>query len=70
MHKIQPKSMNFNCVFTSCNYKRNDIEEKEFIKHLKELHVDEILDISNKENIPVSMAEMIIVSNSKVFINS
>ncbi|WP_048119260.1 hypothetical protein [Nitrosopumilus adriaticus] len=62
--------MNFNCVFTSCNYKRNDIEEKEFIKHLKELHVDEILDISNKENIPVSMAEMIIVSNSKVFINS
>ncbi|AJW71024.1 hypothetical protein NADRNF5_1338 [Nitrosopumilus adriaticus] len=70
MHKIQPKPMNFNCVFTSCNYKRNDIEEKEFIKHLKELHVDEILDISNKENIPVSMAEMIIVSNSKVFINS
>jgi len=62
--------MNFNCVFPSCNYKRNDVEEEEFIKHLKEVHVDEILDISNKENIPVSMAEMITVSNSIVFINS
>ena len=62
--------MNFNCVFASCIYKRNDIEEEEFLKHLKEEHHDEILDISNKENIPIKMAEMITVSNSKVFINS
>jgi hypothetical protein len=62
--------LNFNCVFPSCNYKRNDIEEDEFLKHLKEVHSDEIIDISNKENIPVQMAEMITASNSKVFINS
>jgi hypothetical protein len=27
-------------------------------------------DISKKENIPIKMAEMITISNSKVFINS
>ena len=62
--------MNFNCIFTSCNYKRNNIEEEEFLKHLKEEHHNEILDISKKENIPIKMAEMIATSNSKVFINS
>ena len=29
--------MNFNCVFPSCNYKRNDIEEEEFLIHLNPL---------------------------------
>ena len=62
--------MNFNCVFPSCNYKRNDIEEEEFIEHLKEEHHNEMRDISKKENIPIKMAEMMTVSNSKVFINS
>ncbi|KAF6247658.1 MAG: hypothetical protein KJO99_01795 [Nitrosopumilus sp.] len=62
--------MNFNCVFTSCNYKHNDIEEEEFLKHLKEVHRDEILEISNKENMEIEAVEMITVSNSKVFINS
>ncbi|MBT4973174.1 MAG: hypothetical protein HOM82_02875 [Thaumarchaeota archaeon] len=62
--------MNFNCVFPSCDYKENNIEEKEFIRHLKEKHHDEMKSISDKENIPVGMAEMITVSNSKVFINS
>jgi len=62
--------MNFNCIFTSCNYKHNTIEEEEFLRHLKEEHHNEILDISKKENIPIKMAEMIATSNSKVFINS
>ncbi|MDH3204802.1 MAG: hypothetical protein OEL81_09025 [Nitrosopumilus sp.] len=62
--------MNFNCVFPSCNYKRNDIEEKEFLKHLKEEHHNEMSDISKKENMSIKMAEMITISNSKVFINS
>jgi len=62
--------LNFNCAFSSCNYKRNDIEEEEFLRHLKEEHYNEILDISKKENIPIKMAEMITISNSKVFINS
>ncbi|MDH3696451.1 MAG: hypothetical protein OEQ15_03955 [Nitrosopumilus sp.] len=62
--------MNFNCVFPYCSFKRNDIEEEEFLKHLNEEHRNEILDISKKENIPIKMAEMITVSNSKVFINS
>jgi len=62
--------MNFNCVFSSCKYKHNDIEEKEFLKHLKEEHFSEIQDISKKENIPIKMAEMVTISNSKVFINS
>ena len=62
--------MNFNCVFASCNFKRNNVEEEEFLKHLNEEHVDEILEISKKENIPIKMAEMIAVTNSTVFINS
>ena len=62
--------MNFKCVFPSCNYKRSDIEEDEFLKHLKEEHHNEMLDISKKENIPIKMVEMITISNSKVFINS
>jgi hypothetical protein len=61
--------MNFNCVFPSCNYKRNDIEEKEFLNHLKEEHIAEMLDISKKENMSINIVEMITVSNSKVFIN-
>ena len=62
--------MNFNCVFTSCNFKRNNVEEEEFLKHLNGEHVNEILEISKKENIPIKMAEMIAVTNSTVFINS
>ena len=62
--------MNFNCVFQDCNYKRNDIEEQEFLEHLKAEHHKELLDISEKENMPIQMVEMITVSNSKVFINS
>ena len=62
--------MNFDCVFPSCNYKSNDIEEEEFLMHLKSNHSRDIEKIAKKENIPVSMIEMITVSNSKVFINS
>ncbi|MBI1662691.1 MAG: hypothetical protein IS860_04195 [Nitrosopumilus sp.] len=62
--------MNFNCVFPDCNYKENNIEEEEFLKHLKEKHQKEIISISEKEEIPINMAEMITISNSKVFINS
>ena len=46
------------------------MEEEEFLNHLNEEHVDEILEISKKENIPIKMAEMIAVTNSTVFINS
>ncbi|MDH3610242.1 MAG: hypothetical protein OEM79_00620 [Nitrosopumilus sp.] len=62
--------MNFNCVFPSCSFKRNGIEEEEFLNHLKKEHHSEMLDISKKENLPISMIEMITSSNSKVFINS
>jgi hypothetical protein len=62
--------MNFNCIFTSCNYKRNDIEEEEFVKHLKNDHHKEMEDISNKTCMPIKLVEMMTVSNSKVFINS
>lgn len=62
--------MNFDCVFPSCNFKRNDIEESEFLKHLNEEHHNEMIDISKKENMPIKAVEMITVSNSKVFINS
>ena len=62
--------MNFNCVFPDCKYKSNDIEEEEFLKHLKEEHHNEMQEISKKENIPIKMTEMITISNSKVFINS
>jgi len=56
-------------VFPSCNYKRNGINEEDFLNHLKEKHHAEILDVSKKENMPINMVEMISVSNSKVFIN-
>jgi len=62
--------VNFNCVFPSCSYKRNGIEEKEFLKHLKEEHHDEMLEVAEKENMSIKIVEMMTVSNSKVFINS
>jgi len=62
--------LNFNCIFTTCSFKCNDVEEEEFLKHLNEEHHDEILEISKKENIPIKMTEMIAVTNSTVFINS
>jgi len=63
-------SLNFNCIFTSCSFKQNNVEEEEFLKHLSEDHPDEIIDISKKENIPIKIAQMIAVTNSTVFINS
>ena len=62
--------LNFHCVFETCTFKADNIEESEFQKHLDNVHHDELLDISNKENIPFDTVEMITVSNSKVFINS
>ena len=62
--------MNFNCIFNSCNFKSNEIQEEEFLEHLKENHSEEIKNIAQREKIPIEMAEMIAVSNSKVFINS
>ena len=62
--------MNFNCVFSSCSYKGNGIEEKEFLNHLKKEHHAEMLEISKKEDIPISTVEMMTISNSKVFVNS
>ena len=62
--------LNFNCIFISCNFKQNNVEEEDFLKHLSEEHPDEILEISKKENIPIKMAQMIAVTNSTVFINS
>jgi hypothetical protein len=62
--------VNFHCVFEGCNFKADNIEESEFQKHLDDKHPDELLDISNKENIPLETVSMITVSNSKVFINS
>jgi len=62
--------LNFNCVFEGCTFKADNVEEEQFLKHLNEKHHDELLDISNKENIPLDTVEMITVSNSKVFINS
>ena len=62
--------MNFKCVFTTCDYKENNIEEEEFLNHLKKDHHKDIQHISKQENIPMEMAEMITISNSKVFINS
>ena len=57
-------------MFPDCNYKENNIEEKEFLKHLREEHHNELESIAKKEEIPIDMAEMITMSNSKVFINS
>jgi len=62
--------LNFNCVFPSCDFKENDIEEEEFLKHLNDVHHDEMVEVSERENIPIKMVEMISVSNSTVFINS
>lgn len=62
--------LNFNCIFTSCSFKRNNVDEGEFLKHLQKEHGDDILEISKKENISIKMAEMIAVTNSTVFINS
>ena len=64
------KFMNFNCVFPSCDYKKNDITEEEFVAHLHEKHQNEIQEAAKKENIPVKMIEMMTVSNSRVFINT
>ena len=61
--------MNFFCIFTSCDFKRNNIGEEEFRKHLNEQHADEILEISKKENISIKAVEMITITNSTVFIN-
>ena len=62
--------MNFNCVFSECNFKQNNIKEEEFLKHLREKHQEELSYVARKEEIPIEMAEMITISNSKVFINS
>lgn len=62
--------LNFNCIFTTCNYKQNNIEESEFLKHLQDEHTKEIIDISKKENMSIKAVEMITISNSTVFINS
>ena len=64
------KLLNFNCVFPSCDFKKNDIEEEEFLKHLNDVHHDEMVEVSERESIPINMVEMISVSNSTVFINS
>ena len=62
--------MNFNCIFSSCNYKANDIKEEKFVEHLRKNHSKEIQEIAKKEKMPINMIEMITISNSKVFINS
>jgi len=62
--------MNVNCIFTSCDFKQNNIEEEEFLKHLNEQHADEILEISKKENVSIKSVEMVTIVNSTVFINS
>jgi len=62
--------LNYNCIFSSCNFKQNNIEEKEFLKHLQDEHKLEIIEISKKENMPIKTVEMITISNSTVFINS
>ena len=62
--------LNFNCVFPLCPFKCNNVEEIEFLKHLKEEHSNELLKISKKENMSIKAVEMITTSNSSVFINS
>ncbi len=62
--------LNFNCIFTTCNFKQNNIEESEFLKHLQDEHTKEIIEISKKENMLIKAVEMITISNSRVFINS
>ena len=39
--------MNFNCVYPSCDFKKNDIEEEEFLKHLNDVHHDEMKEIAS-----------------------
>ena len=63
------KLLNFNCIIPSCNFKRNNIKEEEFLKHLNEEYYDEMLNISKKENMSIKAIEMIMVSNSTMFIN-
>ena len=62
--------MNFNCIFPNCIFKGNNAKEEVFLKHLDEFHYEEIVKISKKENMPIQMTKMIVVSNSTVFINS
>ena len=62
--------MNFNSIFPTCNFKQNNIQESEFLKHLQDEHTKEIIDISKKENMSIKAVEMITISNSTVFINS
>ena len=62
--------LNFNCIFTTCHFKQNNIEESKFLKHLQDEHTKEIIDISKKENMSIKAVEMITISNSRVFINS
>ena len=62
--------LNFNCIFPTCNFKQNNIQESEFLKHLQDEHTKEIIDISKKENMSIKAVEMITISNSRVFINS
>ena len=57
-------------MFPLCHFKCNNVEEIEFLKHLKEEHSDELLKISKKENMSIKAVEMITTSNSSVFINS
>ena len=40
--------MNFNCVFFFFFYKRNDIEEKEFLKPNKIIHKHKMDKLNNK----------------------
>ncbi len=46
------KLLNFNCIFPTCDFKQNNIEEKEFLEHLKQKHDNEMIDIAKKETIP------------------
>ena len=57
-------------MFPLCHFKCNNVEEIEFLKHLKEEHSNELLKISKKENMSIKAVEMITTSNSSVFINS
>jgi len=45
-------------VFPLCHFKCNNVEEIEFLKHLKEEHSDELLKISKKENMSIKAVEI------------
>jgi len=47
--------LNINCIFSFCDFKRNNIEEKDFLKHLSEKHSDEIIKISKKDNMSIKV---------------